>query len=111
MKLIMISVFCSIYFFGMSQLSGDLAQDGRKLLTETSFVIEGNHNGKLVFDLAVNPEGEITSIKYNHSESSVSSTPSQMKARKYVNDFKFEKGTHFPKFHQTKVTLTMVKPK
>lgn len=104
-------IICFIFFVSgtFAQLSGDLLRDGRKLLVGDSFMMQGNHNGKLVFDIAVNSVGEITAVKFIPSKSTVSSTPARIKAQQYFADWKFEKGTAFPKFHQGTITITMVR--
>lgn len=112
MKIIFtIILFLAWTSFSFSQLSGDLKKHDRTMISEHSFVLEGNNNGRLVFNIAVNAEGEVTSAKLDSSESTVRSTPSRVKAQKYVSEFLFEPGTHFPEFHQGKVIITMVKPK
>lgn len=105
-----ISICCLFLTFGtFAQLTGDIVRDGRKLLIGDSFMIEGNHTGTLVFDIAVNNEGEITAVKFVQSKSTVSSTPARIKAQQYITDWKFEKGTTFPKFHQGTITISMVR--
>jgi hypothetical protein len=93
------------------QLKGDVVRDNRALLTNTEFVIEGSENARLVFNIAVLATGEVSAIKFVPSESTTKRTTSQFDARKYLETFKFEPGTHYPKFHQVTVTITMVKPK
>lgn len=104
--------FAFIFFtsFSFAQLSGDIHRDGRQCLSSAGFVIEGNQNGILVFDIAVDIEGNITGVKFIASESSIKSTPARMKAQQHFTEWKFEKDTIFPKFHQGRITITMVKP-
>lgn len=94
-----------------SQISGDVKKDNRQLVSGHSFVMEGAHMGKIVFDISVNAKGEVTSAKLVESESSVKSTPAKIKAKNYVLKFEFQPGTWFPKYHQGRVAITMVKPK
>lgn len=94
-----------------SQLSGDVVDDKRKMTSDKSFVLEGNHNGKIAFNISVNAKGEISGIKILEGETTIKSTPSKIKARNYVSKFKFEPGTWFPKHHQGKIVITMVEPK
>lgn len=63
----------------------------------------------MVFDIAVDIEGKVTSVVLNREKSTVKSTPSAIKAKNYILAFQFEKGTHFPKYHQGTVTITFVK--
>jgi hypothetical protein len=101
---------CLFSAFSFSQIQGDLARAGRSLTHDASFVLESKYNGKIVFDVAVLNTGEISGIKFNPGESTIKSTPAQIQARKYIADWKFEPGTHFPKFHQARIIITMVKP-
>ncbi len=104
--------FCTL-FISISlnaQLSGDVVQDGRELKKSGPFVIEGNHTGKVVFDISVNPLGVITGFKVNQQETTIKSTPTQISARKHISEWRFEPGTHFPQYHQGKIIITVVKP-
>lgn len=94
-----------------AQVKGDVVDANRALLTETAFVIEGSENAKLVFNIAVLSNGEVSGIKFVPAESTTKRTSSQLDARKLIETLKFEPGTHYPKFHQATVTVTMVKPK
>ena len=107
--LIISLTFLTLNVFG--QLKGDVVRDNRALLTQTEFVIQGSENARLVFDLAVLNTGEVSGIKYLPSESTSKRTSSQFDVHKYLESFKFEAGTHYPKFHQVRITITMVKPK
>lgn len=94
-----------------SQVSGDLKKDNRQLVSDHSFVMEGTHTGKIVFDISVNAKGEVTSAKIVENESTVKSTPAKIKAKNYVLKFEFQPGTWFPKYHQGRIVITMVRPK
>ncbi len=102
---------CCVFFtFGaFAQLSGDIVRDGRQLVKSDSYMMQGSHTGKLVFDIAVNAEGEITAVKFVPSKSTITSTQARIKAQNYIADWKFEKGTAFPKFHQGTIAITMVR--
>ena len=110
-EVIMVCIFCCVQFFASSQLQGDIARDNRQLLTETNFIMEGNQNGKMVFNIAVESTGKVSSVSYDADESTIISTPTKIKVRNYINDFKFEPGTHYPKFHQGRIIITIVAPK
>ena len=102
--------YCVFFTFGaFAQLSGDIVRDGRQLVKSDSYMMQGSHTGKLVFDIAVNAEGEITAVKFVPSKSTITSTPARIKAQNYFADWKFEKGTAFPKFHQGTIAITMVR--
>ena len=83
-------------------------EDGRKLITEAFFVQEGSVNGWAICDLSVDIEGNVTSSSI--IESNLKRTSAKMQIRNYVNTLKFEKGTHFPKFHRVTLKITLVKP-
>ena len=105
-------ILISFLFFAtasFAQLSGDIVRDGRQLIKGDSYMMQGNHTGKLVFDIAVNAEGDITAVKFVPSKSTISSTPARIKAQNYIANWKFEKGTAFPKFHQGTIAITMVR--
>jgi hypothetical protein len=104
-------IICCIFFSfrTTAQLSGDIVRDGRQFIEKPSFVMAGSHNGKLVFDIAVNSDGEITAAKFIPSKSTITSTPARVKAQQYIADWLFEKGTAYPKFHQGTITITMVR--
>ena len=89
-------------------LSGDLKDEGRKLVTETNFIVEGRVNGYAKYELAVNREGKVTGAKL--LETDIKSTPSMVDLRNYVVTLKFEKGTYYPQFHHAVVKFTVVKP-
>lgn len=103
-----LSLLLSLSTFG--QVSGDITKDGRKLIEEGSYVLEGSKSGTLVFKISVDAEGIISSASIVDKESTVKSTPTKIKARNYiVSSFKFEPGTWFPKYHQGFLTLSIQK--
>ncbi|MCC5922339.1 MAG: hypothetical protein JJT77_01025 [Crocinitomicaceae bacterium] len=106
--LLPICLLCLSNVFG--QIKGTIAEEGRALLTKTTFIIEGKENAKFTFDIAVERNGTVSGIKLNAANSTSNSTPLMMEARKVVSGLRFEEGTHFPKFHHGSVIITMVKP-
>lgn len=113
MKNIILSIIFSVVgFLAAAQLSGDIKEADRKLTSEdVSFIIEGNHTGKFVFDISVDISGNVTGVKLDRDATTITSTPSEMKARRYVKSLRFIKGNHYPKHHQGRIVITMVKPK
>lgn len=89
-------------------LSGTLVDDHRKLLTETNFTLKGTKEGVVVYDLAVDIYGNVTSETLVTNMTTISSTPTRMEARNLVKTFKFQPGTAYPKFHHVKVKITFV---
>src|SRR5690554_5861470 len=106
--LLFITLFTGIAY---GQLSGDIVKDNRKLTIDQGYIINGHVNGKIVFDISVNAEGKVTSVKAIDSESTIRSTPAKIKAQNYVSSFTFTPGTWYPKYHQGRVVITMVKQK
>ena len=104
--LLFITLFAAASY---GQLSGDIVKDNRKMTSEQGYIINGHVNGKIVFDIAVDAEGKVTGVKILDSESTVKSTPAKIEARNYVSSFTFAPGTWFPKHHQGRVVITMVK--
>lgn len=90
-------------------LGGTLVEEGRKLVSEIKYVQESNVNGWVIYELAVDREGNVTGITLE--ESSTKSTPAKVQVRNYLSKLKFEKGTHYPQFHHVRVKITLVVPK
>ena len=109
-----VSVLFIALFFSITaycQLSGEIAKDERKLTTNNGYVLQGQENGSIVFSIAVNDKGDITSAKVLGNETTIKNVQEQIDARHYVmTSFKFEPGTWFPKFHQGIISITIVKP-
>lgn len=88
-------------------MGGAIVEDGRKILGEPKYVVEGMKDGWAKYELSVNIEGEVTAVKM--VESNLRSTPATTIIRNHVKKFIFEKGTYYPKYHQVVVKITMVK--
>lgn len=107
MKTILILLFLLMTSWSFSQMiSGDLKDEGRKLLTQYEFVQKGKKSGYMNVNLAVDREGNVTSAKT--VKSTFTSTVTDMRVRQSLMKLKFEKGTHFPKFHHVVVKVTLV---
>jgi hypothetical protein len=91
------------------QLSGEIVNDGRKLLTPFNYLVQGTKSGVVVVEIAVNIDGEVTSVQVIPNESSIVSTPSLMAVKNHVKTLKFEKGYHFPKFHRGRMKIVVEK--
>jgi len=93
---------------GTAQLMGGaLVDEGRKLLTPTDFSIVSNKTGVLYFELAVDLNGNVTSERLMLEKTTITSTPTRVKAKEYVSTLKFEPGTYYPKFHKVVVKITV----
>jgi hypothetical protein len=93
----------------LAQMSGEIATDGRNLLTPFNYLLKGNHDGVITVEIAVNIDGNVTSVQVLRNETSIVSTPTQMMVKEEVKKLKFEKGYHFPKFHRAKLKITIEK--
>lgn len=110
MKAIVLFLFVSISTASFSQLiGGKLVEDGRKMTSVSTFKLIDNNVGVVIYELAVNNKGIVTSAKLVNDGTTVISTPTRMKVRNYLMTLKFEEGTHFPEFHHVKVKITVAK--
>ena len=89
-------------------ISGDIYNSGRRIMTETNFIINSVKNGEIVFDISVDVYGKVTSAVIDKSKSTITSTPLIMDAKNLVNTFKFEPGNGFPKFHHGLVRINFI---
>lgn len=89
-------------------VGGTLMEEGRKMITDAEFVQEGTVNGWAICELSVDREGNVTDVSV--VETNLTRTSAKMQIRSYVNELKFEKGNHFPKFHHVRIKITLVKP-
>ena len=92
-------------------LSGAIVDDNRKMISNTTFVLESNYSGYVVYEIAVNSIGEVTSSRFIDEKSTVFSTPSNMEVKNFLKTIVFEKGNHFPKYHHAMVKVMLVKGK
>lgn len=92
-------------------LSGQIVDDNRQMISNTNFIIESNYSGYVVYEIAVNLEGKVTSSRMIEEKSTVLSTPANMEVKDYLKNIVFEKGNHFPKHHHAIVKVMLVKSK
>jgi hypothetical protein len=90
-------------------ISGTLLDEGRKMISTSSFKLTDHNEGVLFYELAVDRKGNVTSVKMLPEGSTIISTPTRMKVRNHVMTFKFQEGTYYPEFHHVKVKITTVK--
>lgn len=96
--------------FSFSQLiSGELLDSGRKMISTYNFEIKDKYNGYQLFELAVNPEGKVISVKDIQEKGTIISTPAKILAINELYNLKFESASHFPKFHHVKVKVKFIK--
>lgn len=91
-------------------MDGEIIDEGRKLLTVTSFIVEDIHAGVLYYELAVDRTGKVTSARLLSEGTTVNSTPAKIKAYKYATSLLFQKGTYYPEFDHVRVKITLVAP-
>ncbi len=107
--LVLFSLLLAANFSQAQLISGELLDEGRKLVTPYTFTIKGKYKGVKYFELAVNREGIVTGVREEEKEDSFVSTPAKMLAEKELRELKFDPGTHFPKFQQVLVRIEFVK--
>ena len=90
-------------------IEGEIVTDGRKIVGEPKYIIEGMKDGWAKFDVSVDIDGKVTALTM--IESNLKSTPATTMIRNHVKKFTFEKGTHYPKYHHVVVKITMIKGK
>ncbi|MBL7898712.1 MAG: hypothetical protein JNJ99_09270 [Crocinitomicaceae bacterium] len=109
MKLLLTVSFVLFSFFSYTQVSGEIINDGRKIVTPIAYTISGHQSGKFVFKIAVNMDGKVTSCVLQKDESTIVSTPLMMKAKNNIlTGLTFEKDYAFPEFHYGYVTIEVI---
>ena len=91
-------------------LEGPLLEEGRELVSSPGFTMTDSHEGVIIFQLAVDRKGNVTSAKVINDGTTVVSTPARIAATKHVKGFKFKEGTCYPEFHQVSVKITLKAP-
>lgn len=75
--------------------------DKRAIVEDIDYEVYYSKPGKIVFDIVVNIDGEVTSCELNKEKSTITSTGAMMKGKNLImNHLKFESGYTFPKFHR-----------
>lgn len=89
------------------QLSGEIVDDKRVITSDIDYTITMPNEGKLVFDIAVDTKGNVTSCTFNRMESTINSARYKVEAKnRILTGLKFEYGNKYPQFHQGRVTIT-----
>ena len=96
-------------FAGHSQITGDLANDGRAVTGEIDFeIVGGEVAGIIVFDIVVDMEGKVTTCTLNKDRTTVNSTPLMISAKnRILKGLSFERGYAFPKWHNGEVQFNV----
>lgn len=109
-KWLVVALFSGFFLGAEAQVqSGTLVDSGRKLLSTSTFTIDGTTAGTVIVELAVNRKGEVTGAKVIPDGTSVTSTPAVMKAQNAAKKLKFTAGTHFAEFEHVRVKYTYKK--
>ena len=107
MKKLIFLFYISMSFAGMSQLSGDIVIDERKITSPITYQLPMTAEGKIVFDISVDIAGKVTSCIYNKKESTIRSTRYIYEAKNLILlSLKFEAGNGFPTHHQGRIIIT-----
>lgn len=107
MKNFITILFLAVTTFSFSQVTGDIIESERKVKEPVNFNVERSYYAKIVIDIAVNIDGEVTSATLNKNASTKNSTPLTIECVGRAKNLKFEKGNHFPKFHNGKVIFNV----
>lgn len=92
-----------------SQVTGPLADSGRKVISDFDFKITWHKAGVLVFDIAVSPAGDVKLCVLNSLNSTIVSTPLMVKAKNHIlTNLKFESGSGYADLHSGTVTINVV---
>ena len=95
-----------ITYAGFSQVFGEILSDNRGIEKDIEYTIPYSQPGKLIFEIAVDMEGKVTSCVLNKSKSTITATPAMIKAKnKIISNLVFERGYHWPKHHQGYVVI------
>jgi hypothetical protein len=89
--------------------SGTLVDSGRKQVGPGAYTINSTVSGTVTVELAVNRKGEVTSAKVIPEGTTLTSTPSIMKAQNAAKKLKFTPGTHYAEFEHVRVKYTYKK--
>lgn len=89
-----------------AQIGGDIHADSRKIIQNIDYTIPSSKDGKMVFKIAVDMDGNVTSCVLEKNLSTISSTPYMVKYKNLIlTSLKFERGYTFPEHHQGTVTI------
>ena len=107
--LVMLAFVLPVFSFGQL-MDGDLMDEGRKMISSSDFVLFDVNEGVLFYELAVDRTGKVTSARLLSEGSTITATPTRMKARNYLVTLQFEAATHYPQHHHVRVKVTFKAP-
>ena len=112
MKFLLTAFICLCFNSLFSQLiSGAIVDDNRKMTSPANFTINSIYDGYVVYEIAVNNIGQVTSERMISEQSTVKSTPANIEAKNLLKSLTFEPGDSFPKYHHALVKVKFVKQK
>ncbi len=112
MKFFFTGIFCFLLNLSHSQLlSGEIVEVNRKMTSTSNFTIQSFYEGYVVYEIAVNNVGKVTSERFIAEKSTVKSTPANIEAKNLLKSLTFEPGDGFPKYHHAMVKVKFVKEK
>lgn len=80
----------------------------RPIIKDIDYTITYSRVGVIVFDIAVNTNGDVTSCEINKEKTTVHSTPMMVKAKnRIIQELKFESGNQYPTFHRGFVQIKL----
>jgi len=87
MKIILVTLLSLFGLQGHAQLSwGNTAADGRDVMPETSFIVEGVKTGWAKFSVAIDRDGNVTSVQLQETNLKSSIDKIQLKKQVYARD-------------------------
>ena len=93
MKIGSLVLFILLMKCGFSQVYGDIFMDKRTISKDIDYTVNYSKPGKIVFDIAVDMEGNVTSCVLNEKKSTITATGAIMNAKnKILQNLKFERG-------------------
>ncbi|MBD3638999.1 MAG: hypothetical protein HUJ25_16715 [Crocinitomicaceae bacterium] len=109
MKAITILIFSLICTCGFSQVFGEILSDKRPISKNIDYTINYSKPGKLIFNIAVDMDGNVTSCELDDKKSTIVTTTAMLKAKNKIMQYlKFERGYHWPEFHRGYVVIKTV---
>lgn len=109
-KIIFSSLLIITSYLSVSQIYGDIAIDKRPVIQHIDYVIIGNFEGQIVFNIVVDESGKVTTCTVNKEKTNVNSTPSQIKAKNLIiTQLLFKAGPEYPQFHRGEIVIKVKK--
>lgn len=106
MKFILSLLILFTAHLSFSQIYGDIAIDKRPIVKAIEYGVVSNYNGRMVFDIIVDEQGDVTVCKLNKEKSNIKSTPTIVKAKgRILTHLKFKAHSTYPQFHKGQIVM------